>query len=116
MEYSKYEMSEVSYPESPKKPYLNKQHTSLEVKQYVKDLEIYEEAMIVYKEKQAKYYEEENKLEKQFKKDALEECGLSKHSNKDKIFNYAWEQGHSNGYEEVFNVLSEIAELFEKEV
>ncbi len=32
---------------------------------------------------------------------------------RDKVYRYAWEQGHSSGYSEVFHYLQELVEIFE---
>lgn len=48
-----------------------------------------------------------------FKQAALEYVGLVGHERAEKIYSYAWQQGHSGGYSEVLNVLVEVAEIFE---
>lgn len=47
----------------------------------------------------------------QFKADALAHVNLTKHPNANKIFDYAWDRGHSNGYSEVVCFLEELAAL-----
>lgn len=47
----------------------------------------------------------------QFKTDALEYVGLAGHPKADKVWAYAWEEGHSSGYHSVLQVLEEVAEL-----
>lgn len=46
-----------------------------------------------------------------FKEDVLKEVGLLGHPNADKAFSYAWENGHSSGFENVYNILCDIADI-----
>ncbi len=62
------------------------------------------------------YYDDQNRLDAEFREDALKEVGLSKHPKKDKIFARAWQSGHANGYSEVYSHLSDLAELFDDEL
>jgi len=59
------------------------------------------------------YREEESENTDLFKKEALKELGLIKHLKADKIYSYAWQEGHSGGLSEVFSVLEDIADIFE---
>jgi len=116
MNFTNYE-NKVEYPGKPKKPVEPKYHGDsvqyekdsqafvLALKQYTIELEKYHAALKLYRE-------ESNRLERLFKIEALEEVGLSDHPKADKIFAYAWEQGHAYGYSEVFIHLRDIAELF----
>lgn len=65
-----------------------------------------------YQEMIDEYNKEEAQLFEKFKEAALKELGLHNHPKKDKIFGYAWQQGHSSGFNEVWIVLCDIAELF----
>ena len=57
------------------------------------------------------YSTESNRLYLEFKKDALEDVGLDKHPKVDKIFNYAWVRGHSEGYQAVYGYLVDLADM-----
>lgn len=46
-----------------------------------------------------------------FKKEALKELGLENHPKAEKVFDLAWERGHSQGYTEVYLELQELADL-----
>ena len=59
------------------------------------------------------YRAEETRLFAMFKKDSLEGVGLTNHTKADKIFNFAWDKGHSLGYHEIYYLLEELNELFE---
>jgi len=56
--------------------------------------------------------EEQRRLRSLFKKDALEEVGLSDNPKKDKIFDKAWDDAHSSGKIEVLEMLEELSDLF----
>lgn len=58
------------------------------------------------------YANESARLNEEFKKNALEAVGLTQHPKADKIYGYAWEEGHSAGFSEVFSVLQDMAYLF----
>lgn len=65
----------------------------------------------LYKSLKKAWGEDEARLLQQFKFDALEEVGLLGHPKAEKAFSYAWQQGHSAGYHEVYSYLSDIAEI-----
>lgn len=46
-----------------------------------------------------------------FKKDALKHLGIDGHKNADKAFDIAWDLGHSCGYADVYDYLSDLADL-----
>ena len=73
--------------------------------QYSKDLE-------KINQERTKYNDEDNRIYEMFKQDALKDVGLHNHPKADKIFSYAWEKGHSGGYNDVWCVLCDISELF----
>lgn len=58
------------------------------------------------------YHAEARRLNTLFQNEALESVGLKDHPKKDKIFAYAWEQGHACGLNEVYYHLINLAELF----
>lgn len=57
------------------------------------------------------YIQDVYRLQMVFKKDALEHVGLSKHPKVEKIWIFAWEHGHSSGYDDVLNWLEELSDL-----
>jgi len=66
-----------------------------------------------YKNAKALYNQREGEIYELVKHDMLEYVGLLNHPKANKIWSYAWEQGHSSGYSEVYNVLLGLTELFE---
>jgi len=61
------------------------------------------------------YYEEQDKLKNQFRKDLIAEYRMTNHPKANKIFDKAWELGHSKGYEEVEYYFCDFVELFKSE-
>lgn len=81
----------------------------LQMKQHHKDL-------LSNAESQAKvnYGAEKQWIDNLFWSDAFEELGIPfDHPKADKMKAYAWSEGHSSGYNEVFNALSGIWEVVE---
>lgn len=57
------------------------------------------------------YRKEQERLDNMFKQMALADVGLAEHPKADKIYWKAWEDGHANGYHEVYNYLLSYADL-----
>ena len=57
------------------------------------------------------YHLEDGRLREQFKQDLEMEHGLDDHPKRDRLFELAWEHGHSSGYREVAIYYDEFAEL-----
>lgn len=50
-------------------------------------------------------------IHEEFKNDLFEEFGVANNPKREKAYSFAWEHGHSNGYEEVYHYFSEIVDL-----
>jgi hypothetical protein len=60
-----------------------------------------------------KHYHEENKrLQDEFRRDLIEEYGMTDHPKADKIFNKAWDMGSSLGYQSIQEYFEDFVELF----
>ena len=57
------------------------------------------------------YNKEDNRLHALFQEDIAKEFGVVDNPKKDKVFAMAYERGNSSGYEEVFNIYSDLVEL-----
>jgi hypothetical protein len=64
-----------------------------------------------YKAHQKQYGEETHKLHEEFVNDLFEEFGVSDNPKRHKAFHLAWEKGHTNGLEEVYNQFYDLVEL-----
>jgi hypothetical protein len=47
----------------------------------------------------------------EFKRDALEDLGITDNPKADLLFDKAWEKGHSSGFREVYDHLNDLVEL-----
>jgi hypothetical protein len=62
-----------------------------------------------------KHYEEERvRLQEEFRKDLIEEYGMTGHPKADKLFNKSWDMGSSGGYEEIELYFQDLVELFDE--
>lgn len=77
------------------------------VKKVHEELENYDYVKLALKE----YNQESNRLHSLFKEDLEKEFKVQDNPKKDKLFAMAYERGHSSGYEEIFNIYSDLVEL-----
>lgn len=111
MNFEQYE-NKVKLLKYPSEPIIRSlRPTQKETDEYFKALKKYEKEHIEYKEARKKYNEEDNRIYLKFQEDAMKDVGLNTHKNADKIFWYAWEKGHSCGYQEVYNELIDLANI-----
>lgn len=66
---------------------------------------------ISWEEEKRRYWSEYNATIKSFKEACLDDVGLLNHEKANKIFDYAWQEGHSSGYYEVYQVLCDLADM-----
>lgn len=59
------------------------------------------------------YLDERVALHIEFKKDLYEDLGIEDNPKKEKLFEKAWELGHSGGYSEVYNYACDLVDLIE---
>lgn len=57
------------------------------------------------------YQDDQRRLEEEFKRDALEDVGMTGHPKAELLWSKAWDLGHSAGYGEVYNYLADLVEL-----
>ena len=58
-----------------------------------------------------KYLEEEEKKRSEFKEELAKEYGIKNHPKLDRLFEIAWNFGHSSGFNEVDLYFSEMVDL-----
>lgn len=63
------------------------------------------------KDGRAAYRQHERDLVAQFRADLEEEFNLASYPKAQKVFDFAWEQSHSEGYRAVYHTYSELTEL-----
>jgi hypothetical protein len=66
-----------------------------------------------YKAHQKQYTEEKHKLYEEFVNDLFENFNVTDNPKRQKAFDLAWEKGHANGLEEVYNEFYDLVELIE---
>jgi hypothetical protein len=110
MDFKIYKNTE-DLPDRPKKPSHIDCTTPNDWREYADRIESWEIEMTIYNEKIIKFRKKSFELENQFKIDALKEVGLDGHPKADKVYNKAWEFGHSSGLENVFYYLVHFSEL-----
>ena len=101
-------------PSKISKPFLKTNANSTEVLEYAEKLKTYETDLEKYNILKKEYDECERNY-----REALEDF-LKNNSDlsnvpkqyRDKVYSYAYEQGHSDGYYSVFNKLNELCEIF----
>ena len=64
-----------------------------------------------YKAHKKQYDEETHKLHEEFVNDLFEEFCVSDNPKRYKAFHLAWERGHANGLEEVYNEFYDLVDL-----
>ena len=64
-----------------------------------------------YKAHQLQYTDEKHKLHEEFVNDLFENFNVTDNSKRQKAFDLAWEKGHANGLEEVYNEFYDLVEL-----
>jgi len=106
---------EPPYPQRPSKPMLNSKHSTEDVLEYAKLLEGYEKEFEQYKFNKSLYDDEMsqlNSLKEEFIKDYVDFYKYVPQDKQAKVWNKAWEDGHSNGYYSVYYQLDSLVELF----
>lgn len=107
---------EPEYIQRPSKPILASKHTAVEVKEYAKNLEQYDIDLAEYSVKEKADNEVRialNEVLEDYIKDMSGLYDIVPKANQNKVWAYAWQQGHSSGYSEIYNYLQELVELFE---
>jgi len=101
----------TAYPTKPKKPYLHKDHSSCDVLKYFEKLKEYESVMVEYAKGINIYQKKIDELYQKFMQDMFNEFGVSDNPKRGLLFSKAWEQGHSEGYESVYDSFSDMVDL-----
>lgn len=86
--------------------------TFLSSKEYVEYEEVmYPKLLEEYRSAKQAYKEDEARLIEQFKEDLYKDLGISDHPKRHKLFQKAWENDHSYGFEAVYNEALDLVEL-----
>lgn len=102
----------VSKPVQPKLK--SQTPTEEELKVYKTQIREYEVALDKYKTEDAFYRKEGSRLFDLLEEKIKEDSGLNDipEQYRNKVYSYAWEQGHSSGFGEVYNYLCSLVNIF----
>jgi hypothetical protein len=83
-------------------------------KEYEVDIETFYETAETKEEKteaRIEYWKAIHQAQKQFQADLEEEFGTGNYAKKDEVFDYAWSEGHSSGYYDVYHKYADLVDL-----
>jgi len=106
---------EPDFIQRPTRPTL-RVHTSTAATEYAKELEEYELAQVEYETNsqiRGTQVREMYVILEDYLKDEAGLYTIVPKANQNKVWAYAWQQGHSSGYSEVYSYLVDLVELFE---
>ena len=116
--YEAIEWAKAQYPEWPqslKKPFLDRNASATDAHEYAKKLEQYEKALVTHKEERRIYGEKTLEINATIEVLIKVQAGLEKvpEKSRSKVWSKAYQDGHSSGYYQVYQELCELVELFE---
>ena len=112
LNYDYYEGSDLTYPNRPVKPFINRQYASAsDLKKCAAELEAYEQSLPAYEEKLSAYRVEMSKRQEEWQNDLFNTYGVVGNPKAIQCFNIAWEEGHGAGLHEVEVYFSRFVEL-----
>jgi hypothetical protein len=103
------------YPQKVVKPSLKNNPTSQEAKEFAENLEKYEKEIEDYNTRKREVQEYNSEIEGLIIDFIKEESGLNSipEQYREKVYYYAWQQSHSDGYYSVFCTIQNLVEIFE---
>jgi hypothetical protein len=104
------------YVSKPKEPLLKSlKPTEEEVSNFLAEKEKYKTDLEDYKTKDEFYRKESSRLYSLLEYKIKEDSGLNNipEQYRDKVYSYAYQQGHGSGYGEVYNYLLDLVEIFD---
>jgi len=104
------------YPDRPTKPRLLPSHNSIDAKRFAENLAQWEIDNESYKAAMDAYRDEAHRINLIIEAYIKEESGFNTYipdDKKAKVWSKAWQDGHSNGYSEVYGCLCGLVDLFQ---
>ena len=92
------EIKSLEYPATPQK---RRKFDGESNKDYGAYLDTYEWDMATFNQRRKEYRDAEGRITGRFKQNLFESHGVQNNPKRDKVWNMAWDRGHSNGYNEV---------------
>jgi len=110
-----YYNTSLPYPSKPKEPAVFRKAavtlTPDELANFGATKTAYDAEVEAHKTAKAAYYADASRLHDEYRKDMAEYNGLTGHPKESKVYDLAWDHGHSSGIAEVANYYSEYADL-----
>jgi len=103
-------------PEKPIKPILSQKHTANLATEYAEKLGEYESLLPEYNKKFIQFVEVlnlNNKLIEELIKDESEFYRFVPEIYQDRVISYAYQQGHSGDFSEIYAILCDLVKIFE---
>ena len=103
------------YPHRRSKPTLPAKVDSKVAKQYAIDLEIWEKEKEVYSTEITNWKKKQTEINSVITEYIKDHAGLEivPEKYRNKLYDYAFQKGHSGGFYEVYQVLSDLIDIFE---
>lgn len=103
--------NEFDYPQKPRRPILGHKCTAQEARQYADEMDAYEKALADWTVAVSIYRNRQAELTLQFKKDAFAVLGIADNPKAEKLYEHAYDDAHSEGYQAIFQWMEDMAEL-----
>lgn len=103
------------YPEKPRKPVLHTGANSEAIRVYADAFAVYEGKFAEFEAERTIYYQRKGEIEHMVADLIKSESGLNSipEQYRKKVWEFAWEEAHGNGYYEVYLYLQRLVEVFE---
>ena len=103
------------YPEKPRKPVLLTGANSEAIRAYADAFAEFEKKFAELEVERSDYYKRKSEIEAQVVELIKNESGFYSipEQYQNKVWNFAWEEAHGNGYYEVYNFLERMVDIFE---
>ena len=102
------------YPERQKSPHLPSKHTSEDARKYADEMDAFEKLKKDYDKEMLAWKERENSINSvivDYIKD-MASLDTVPEQYREKVYAYAWDNGHSDGYYEVYLKLESLVDIF----
>jgi hypothetical protein len=110
-DYDYYSGRDLTYPKRPSRPSaLPRNATAAEVRDYADQLEFYEAELESYKDVKAYYNETINRRTKELQTKLRDDYDITE-AQLFVLWNKAWEDGHSEGFQRVVGIFDDLYDL-----
>jgi hypothetical protein len=103
--------NKLKYPKFPKKPTRSNLATPADYREHADALEEYAIANTKAEENRIEYNKETSRLESTLRTDLATEFDILENPKESKVWELAWQLGHSSGYTEIYLYYHKLVEL-----